>query len=52
MSVKGKGGSKTSSGTKIKLNSKKSGSGVHAKSKTSSNKNSKNYKKPYNSQGK
>ena len=26
--------------------------GIHAKSKTSSNKNSKNYKKVYNSQGK
>ena len=26
--------------------------GVHAKSKTSNNKNSKNYKKVYNSQGK
>jgi hypothetical protein len=25
--------------------------GVHAKSKTSKNKNSKNYKKPYNGQG-
>jgi hypothetical protein len=25
--------------------------GVHAKSKTSKNKNSKNYKKPYNNQG-
>ena len=25
--------------------------GIHAKTKTSSNKNSKNYKKPYNGQG-
>lgn len=30
---------------------KKKRPGVHAKSKTSSNKNSKNYKKPYVSQG-
>jgi len=43
-----KGGS---SGSKVKLNSKKSGNGVHAKAKTSSNKNSKNYKKPYSGQG-
>lgn len=43
--------SKSSSGGKVKLNSKKSKKGVHAKSKTSSNKNSKNYKKPYGSQG-
>ncbi len=46
-----KGGSKSSSGAKVKLNSKKSGNGVHAKAKTSSNKNSKNYKKPYSGQG-
>lgn len=51
MTKTSKGGSKSSSGTKIKLNSKKSGKGVHAKSKTSSSKSSKNYKKPYNSQG-
>jgi hypothetical protein len=51
MAVKGKGGSKTSSGTKIKLNTKKSGNGIHAKSKTSTSKTSKNYKKPYKSQG-
>jgi hypothetical protein len=46
-----KGGSKSSSGAKIKLNSKKSGNGIHAKSKTSRNKNSKNYKKPNVGQG-
>lgn len=46
-----KGGSKSSSGVKVKLNAKKSGNGIHAKSKTSSNKNSKNYKKPYGGQG-
>jgi len=43
-----KGGS---SSAKVKLNSKKSGNGVHAKAKTSTNKNSKNYKKPYSGQG-
>ncbi len=43
-----KGGS---SGNKVKLNPKKSGNGIHAKSKTSKNKKSKNYKKTYNSQG-
>lgn len=46
-----KGGSKSSSGVKVKLNPKKSGKGIHAKSKTSTNKNSKNYKKPYRGQG-
>jgi hypothetical protein len=46
-----KGGSKSSSGAKVKLNSKKSGNGVHAKSKTSSNKRSKNYVKSYKGQG-
>lgn len=51
MAKASKGGSKSSSGLKIKLNSKKNGNGVHAKSKTSSNKKSKNYEKPYNSQG-
>jgi hypothetical protein len=43
---------KSASGSKIKLNTKKSNKGVHAKSKTSKNKNSKNYVKPYGSQGK
>jgi hypothetical protein len=36
----------------VKISSKKSNPGVHAKSKTSSNKNSKNYKKLYKGQGK
>jgi hypothetical protein len=31
---------------------KKNNKGVHAKTKSSSSKNSKNYKKPYNRQGK
>ena len=44
--------SKSGSGNKIKLNTKKNNKGVHAKSKTSKNKNSKNYVKPYASQGK
>lgn len=43
---------KSSSGAKVSLNPKKSHKGVHAKSNTSKNKKSKNYKKPYNSQGK
>lgn len=36
----------------FKPKSKKSNKGVHAKTKTSSSRNSKNYKKPYNGQGK
>ena len=51
MAKAGKGGSKSSSGVKIKLNAKKSGNGIHAKSKTSRNKKSKNYKKPNVGQG-
>jgi hypothetical protein len=43
---------KSNSNSKIKLNTKKSGNGVHAKSKTSKNKTSKNYKKSYSGQGK
>jgi hypothetical protein len=46
-----KGSSKTSSSVKVKLNSKKSHKGVHAKSKTSKNKKSKKYKKPSVGQG-
>jgi hypothetical protein len=36
----------------FKPRAKKNNKGVHAKTKTSSSKNSKNYKKPYNRQGK
>ena len=37
--------------TKVSLNEKKKNKGVHAKNKTSWNKNSKNYVKAYNGQG-
>jgi hypothetical protein len=36
----------------FKPKAKKNNKGVHAKTKSSSSKNSKNYKKPYNRQGK
>jgi hypothetical protein len=36
----------------FKPRAKKNNKGVHAKTKSSSSKNSKNYKKPYNRQGK
>ena len=42
---------KTTGNNKQVLNDKKSKKGVHAKNKTSWNPNSKNYKKPYNGQG-
>ena len=43
---------KASSGTTVKVKSKVIRPGVHAKTKQSSNKNSKNYSKPYVGQGK
>lgn len=49
--AKGSKQGKSSSGSKIKLNPKKSNKGVHAKSKTSKNKRSKNYVKSYKGQG-
>ena len=36
----------------FKPRAKKNNKGIHAKTKSSSSKNSKNYKKPYNRQGK
>ena len=42
---------KKATSNKQSLNDKKSGKGVHSKTKNSWNKNSKNYKKTYKGQG-